>query len=73
MGEALGTIALSTALPSDDSGRVRDIGCLSVDREPQPARKLESYLVHGVVQRCARWNHGSTSSGKPGADSTSLG
>src|SRR5258708_853663 len=46
-------------LPADDSRHLRDAVSVSVACFPQPTRTLEPHLVHhGVVQRCARRNHG---------------
>jgi len=39
----------------------------------QPARTLEPHLVHGVVQHCARRNHGSAIFGELRAHRTPLG
>ncbi len=49
------------------------LGRVSVDCEPQSARALKPYLVHGMVQRRARSNHGSTGFGEPGPNCTPLG
>src|SRR5215472_8770635 len=70
---ALGAVTPLATLSADDSWRLCDIGCFSVDRKPKPARKPESYLVHGVVQRRARRNHGGTSLGEPRANRPPLG
>ena len=53
LGHGTPAIAQLTLSP-DDSGCVCDAGRVSVDCEPQSARKLEPHLVHGVVQRCTR-------------------
>ena len=47
---ALGTVTPPAPLSADDTWRLCDVGYVSVDCEPQSARKPESYLVHGVVQ-----------------------
>ena len=60
-------------LPADDPGHLRDTGGIFVGRVPQSARTLEPHLVHGVVQRCARRNHGNTVVGELRAHGTPLG
>jgi len=61
------------ALSSDDSGCLCDAGGFSVNCQPQTARTFEPHLVHGVVQFCARRNHGSAGFGEPRAQGTPLG
>src|SRR5260370_40646094 len=60
-------------LPTDDSRHLRDAVSVSVACFPQPTRTLEPHLVHGVVQRCARRNHGGTVLGELRAHGTPLG
>src|SRR5215467_10166385 len=57
-------------LSPDDSGCVCHIGSVSVDCQSKPAREFESHLVHSVVQRSARRNHGSSGADKPGPNWT---
>ena len=70
---ALGTVTPLAPLSADDTWRLCDVGYFSVDCKPKPAREPEPYLVHGVVHRSARRNHGCTSFGEPRADRSSLG
>lgn len=70
---ALGTVAPPATLPTDNPEALCDIGCFSLNREPQSPPTFESNLVHGVVQRCAWHNHGDTGFGEPRAHRTSVG
>src|SRR5215467_8016149 len=67
------SLAQPAALPADDSRGLRDAGRVSVDCEPQPTPTLEPHLVHRVVHRCTRCNHGSPGAGKRGPNCTPLG
>jgi Peptidase family M50 len=67
------TVASVATLPADDSRGLRNAGRVSVDCEPQSARTLEPYLVHGVVERSARGHYGSAGSGELRPKRTPLG
>ena len=60
-------------LPADDSRHLRDAGRVPAGCFSQPARTLKPHLVHGVVQRCARRNHGGTVFRELRAHGTPLG
>src|SRR5271166_2338126 len=55
------TVRLST----DDPRHLRHVGRFSVGRQPQTSRPLEPHLVYGMVQRCARRDHGCAVCGQP--------
>src|SRR5262249_13241469 len=70
---AFGAVSPLAPLSADDTWSLRDTGYFSVDGKPQSACEPEPYLVHGVVQHCARCNHGRPGTRKPGPDWTSCG
>jgi hypothetical protein len=47
-----------------DSGNLRHTGGIPVDRIPRSALSPKPDLVYGLVERGARWNHGSAISPK---------
>ena len=49
----------SFLLPGDDSRDLRNTGGLSHPGFPEPSRKPEPHLVHGLVKRCSWRSNGS--------------